>query len=205
MTQPYEQMAEVLRKIGLQDEVLSMLVQKNLQAAPEAIFSNLQRTARYLQVMNEAWPWEPFKRLEYSWKTLWAFGKAVWAVLWYYGLGWSIGYGYRPWRALLPTIVIIINGWKWFGKGYPKLMIPTDSNAYIPGTTTLQPFYPKFNSFVYSVEKFVPLLKLEIGDYWAPDQTQKQGMRLNIYLWLHIVAGYVFTTLFAGAISGLVK
>jgi hypothetical protein len=81
----------------------------------------------------------------------------------------------------------------------------------------LSQFYPRFNAFVYSLETFVPFLKLWMSGYWAPNATRLNclkvlkrqlpitGRRLRFYLWVHVAAGWVLTTLWVGGLTGLLK
>jgi thiosulfate reductase cytochrome b subunit len=108
-----------------------------------------------------------------------------------------------------------------FGIGFRKEIItPTSDAAYgtIRGSThQLLESYPKFNAFSYSLETFVPLVKLGFGDHWTPNAKRGQSLRLGIvsfprtggwlrgYLWFHIIAGWVLTTLWVGGLAGLVK
>ena len=109
---------------------------------------------------------------------------------------------------MLPSIAIILIGWRCFRNGYKDgTIIPAKDGAWIAGATSrkLNPAYPKFNAFVYSLEKFVPLVKLDMGDYWTPDADQKGGQALQRLLWFHISAGWVLTTLWAASITGFLK
>jgi hypothetical protein len=81
--------------------------------------------------------------------------------------------------------------------------------------------YPKFNAFVYSVETFVPLLKLGVGEYWAPNANlgaplnsgmilkmgfpRNYGSMLRYYMWIHIILGGVLGTLWIGGLTKLLK
>jgi hypothetical protein len=195
VSQPYEQLATVFRNMGLERDARAVLIQKN------------REQARHLH-----------------WRPEW---------LWYGFFGKVIDYGYRPWRAFYISLVVIAIGWFAFRVGYDwKLMTPTGSEPYPTekqGKTTaekdqqrtISPDYPKFNAFVYSVETFVPLLKLGIGERWAPNAhsgpplnvgslgylgfPRTGGSLLRYYLWFHIVAGWVLTTLWIGGLTGLVK
>src|SRR5947209_7211152 len=53
---------------------------------------------------------------------------------------------------------------------------------------------PAIFPVAYSVETFVPFLKLRISQYWTPNS----GSWLQTYLWLHIAAGWILTTLWVG-------
>ncbi len=64
---------------------------------------------------------------------------------------------------------------------------------------------------------FVPLVKLGLGDCWRPydgreTPLQFLGKTLSVkgkwvrwYLMLHVAAGWLLTTLWIGALTGLVK
>jgi hypothetical protein len=208
LTQPYEQTAEVLRKMGMPDEAVKILIEKNLEAGSLSISSNLRQIRTYLERIGKAYPWQQLRSFEYSAKLLWVLLKVLSSICWYYIFGLLIGYGYYSWGALIPSIIIIVFGWRWLERGHDAgFVIPAKDNAwrdyakyqYLPKP------YPKFNAFIYSLEKFVPLVKLEMGDYWAPDPNREDGRRLRIYLWCHIIAGWVFTTLWVGGLTGLIK
>jgi hypothetical protein len=136
--------------------------------------------------------------------------------LWYNVIGKAIGYGYRRGRPFLFSVAVIGFGWLLFGVGYRNgLITPTDDKAYVDGKHRLSEFYPKFDAFVYSVESFVPLVKLGISDHWTPNANRSlcigsfsfpsAGSWLRGYLWLHMIAGWVLSALWVGGITGLVK
>ncbi len=132
-----------------------------------------------------------------------------------------VGYGYRPRRAFAWSLLIILIGTLLFSSGdRAGIMTPTKESAYVlsdGGTQRLSENYPKFNSFIYSLEMFTPLLKLEMGDYWQPNANRGErfqargislpatGSLLRDYLWFHIILGWVLTTLWVGGLTGLVK
>jgi hypothetical protein len=84
-------------------------------------------------------------------------------------------------------------------------------------TNGLRETYPKFNAFIYSLETFVPLVKLEVGQYWIPNANRgvefhigkvvhfTTGGLLRAYFWLHILLGWIFTTIWVGGFTGLLK
>jgi hypothetical protein len=181
--QPYEQLAEVLRKLGYEDEAKTVLIKKNKDRARFTTIGTL--------------PW--------------------W---WYNVFGCFIQYGYRPWAGVVAATLFIVAGWIFFSIGYAlEVLEPAQQEkAYPNGRREIAVTYPKFNSFVYSLETFVPLVKLEMGDYWTPNAkrgkrivlTKKRaifttGSLLRIYLWIHIIAGWILTTLLVGAFTGLIK
>ena len=180
--QPFEQLADVFRKMGLEEDARKVMIEKN------------KEHANYVR------------------------GKPEW--LWYGLFGKLIGYGYLPWRAFFISLGVVGVGWLIFLVGYcTRLITPTSDDAYGTvrhSTHQLLESYPKFNSFIYSLETFVPLVKLGIGDHWMPNANRgwrlgvgpvgfTTGGLLRIYYWFHITAGWVLSALWVGALTGLVK
>jgi hypothetical protein len=140
---------------------------------------------------------------------------------WYNGLGRIIDYGYHPWNAFVISLLVIVMGWSAFSVGYyskPKLITPTGDKAYVVEkdgtrrfkkdgkTPQVSPDYPKFNAFIYSLETFLPLVKFGISERWAPNANLGiAGSVLRYYLWIHITAGWVLTTLWVGGLTRLIK
>ncbi|HVA83728.1 MAG TPA: hypothetical protein VNF28_02405 [Candidatus Binataceae bacterium] len=143
------------------------------------------------------------------------------------GLGWSarlwssvldvtIGYGYRPMRALWWIFSFVALGSMLFGWGYRERAItPTEPAAYEAFVQSGEPprHYPPFNAVVYSLENFLPVVDLHQGTYWRPNPRHGAGGRvralsgtlLRWYLWVHILAGWIITPLLAAGLSGLVR
>jgi hypothetical protein len=184
LSQPFEQLAGVLRKMGLEEDARAVMIAKN------------EEHARYVQ-----------------WRPEW---------LWYGLFGQVIGYGCSPWRAFGISLGVIAIGWWLFRRGYVRgLVTPTGGAEYTlekDGAHPSSDDHPKFNAFVYSLETFVPLVKLGVGEHWEPNGNRnalgsgsrlrfppKTGGWLRGYLWVHIILGWVLTTLWVGGITGLVK
>jgi sRNA-binding regulator protein Hfq len=184
LSQPFEQLAAVLRKMGLEEDARKVMIAKNKDQAAHL-------------------HWSP-------------------AWLWYGFFGKLIGYGYRPSYAFGISVGLIVIGCLLFKIGHnSKIVTPTEEKAFVVyveknGKGDHFERYPVFNSFIYSVETFVPLLKLGISQYWMPNANSglpvnfgiavlPTGSLLRGYLWFHIVAGWVLSALWVGAITGLVK
>jgi hypothetical protein len=204
-SQPYEQMASVFRSMGRQEEAVKVMIEKNKAAGPGAIARDWSVIVKDVQA----------KSLGYWWKALETALQGLWDLFWYNFFGPFIGYGYRPWRALLLSLIIITIGRFLFKKGYvAKILIPTEDNVSRP---RLRGTYPRFNAWIYSLETFIPLVKLGVGEYWRPNANGgarlrigkplpvKMGGLLRVYLWFHIIAGWVLTTLWVGGFTGLLK
>lgn len=203
-SQPYEQMAAVLRSMGFRDEAIQVMVEKSWQGGQAILKNDFTRLGK---LWRETSLWQLHKALDRLVEMLLLICKLLGSLLWYYCFGYIIGYGYRPEGALLPSVVMIVLAAALFQSGYnANAVVPTDDKARIPiySTQTIDS-YPRFNAFAYSIEKFVPLLKLEVGDYWVPNSNRLYGKFLRVFLWIHIVAGWLLSTLWIGALSGLLK
>ncbi|HVN91645.1 MAG TPA: hypothetical protein VMT61_17665 [Candidatus Binataceae bacterium] len=145
--------------------------------------------------------------------------------LWRAALDVTIGYGYRPLRALWWILLFVALGGVLFRSGYrARLITPTEAEAYDVFVKTGEPppHYPPFNSFVYSLENFLPVVDLHQGTYWRPNP-RHTPMRpgksdaqtatfdrllapmLRWYLWLHILAGWTITPLLFAGLAGLLR
>ncbi|MGO9611125.1 MAG: hypothetical protein ACLPT4_16000 [Verrucomicrobiia bacterium] len=118
---------------------------------------------------------------------------------WWYGFfGKTIGYGYRPMRAFWIGAGLIIFGFILFRLGHNAgLLTCTDGEV--------KDAHVKFNAFFYSLETFIPLINLNFAAHWLPDATRTMGSLLRLYRWLHIIMGWILTTLLVGALAGLIK
>jgi hypothetical protein len=138
------------------------------------------------------------------------------ARLWSRVLDATIGYGYRPIRALWWIFFFVALGSVLFGLGYRERAItPTEPAAYEAFVQNGEPprHYPPFNAIVYSLENFLPVVDLNQGTYWRPNPRHGTGGRMRAlsgtllrwYLWVHILAGWIITPLLAAGLSGLVR
>ena len=127
-----------------------------------------------------------------------------------YILRYTIAYGHRPWLALLWAVGFLIMGSLIFQIAYlNRLIVPASaevlvSEAYLK-SRSLPPDYPPFEGWAYALDTFLPLVSLFLEEYWIPDGTQPPGALVRLYLWIHITAGWLLSSLFAGGLLGLVR
>lgn len=180
----YVQLARVFRESGFEEEATEVLIAKE---KARACSPNLNLAAR----------------------------------VWYATLAPMIGYGYRPWGALRAVLVFVVMGCVLFGIGRRAgIVVPTRSDALIQrdvGEQRLALGYPRFNALIYSADTFIPLIRLDQADHWTPsiNGTQESvhtrwplwvyARLLRSYLWIHVVAGWTFSTLIALGLAGLVR
>jgi hypothetical protein len=90
-----------------------------------------------------------------------------------------IGYGYRPWNAFFISLLAILFSALLFQIGYNRSIVTaTGEKAYVEvsgGERRLSDNYQNFNSLIYSLETFEPLLRLDVSAYWKPNANLWQG------------------------------
>ena len=114
---------------------------------------------------------------------------------------WTMGYGYRLRRPLIAAAIFIFAGWFLFWLGWQNdLMVPVKDSAGCPDALC-----GCFNAFVYSLDAFLPIVNLHQEEYWLPAAEGCLGYFLCGYLWVHIMAGWVITTLLIAGLTGLAR
>jgi len=183
--QPYEQLADVLSQSGLEIDAKKILIEKN------------KDYVRFGQIDFEDW-------------------------LWYRLFGPMVGYGYQPLNALWWAFGTVALGYILFGIGKRLGLITPSEDIVWPHDTMVdnqRPLdnYPRFNALVYSLDAFVPLVNLHLESYWLPNANRGRtlvkagklrlsaGSVLRAYLWIHILVGWIFTTLLIVGLTGLIR
>ena len=132
------------------------------------------------------------------WRDGWLIKKLV-----RYLFSWTIAYGYRPALSLVWIFAIILAGTFIFRAAYSTCdMLPSPSYQRILNSVDNPVSVAEraaFNAFFYSLDTFVPLVDLNQESYWRPI-----GWRRG-YLWGHILAGWVLSTLFVTGMTGVLK
>jgi hypothetical protein len=154
-----------------------------------------------------------------------------WRCVWTRLLGWTLGYGYQPWRAVVILAVLWLAGFAMFGNADRMgIMVPNKERIYLdtaikeavlkgadPRKSCFNPFspkpertaipkeYPCFNPLVYSLDLIVPFMDLHQEEYWAPNGSHKQAGLFKWWKWGQIVLGWVFASLAVVGLSGVVK
>jgi hypothetical protein len=96
---------------------------------------------------------------------------------------------------------------------------PTDKDAYANFESRRKPplYYARFQPFSFSLENTFPLVKLGQADKWQPNPGVYVDGPLRFiawfgsttfvrwFIWIQIVLGWLFTTLFLAAVSGIVQ
>ena len=106
-----------------------------------------------------------------------------------------VGYGYRPARALVPALGIVALGWgvvEWGDRA--GILVPVAAGAPAARLVPL----------AYSFEAFVPIVKLGQVEAYRP-ATTPEGNCLQVYLWLHGLAGWLIGGIAAAGVLGLFR
>ncbi len=148
--------------------------------------------------------------------------------LWMRFLRATIRYGYEPWRALGYMAFAVGFAWMVFSNAYHYgVMHPSKERVYLHDCYTgeassctgwtnfdrrwskepiqLPADYPEFNSFVYSVDTFLPIVDLHQENYWLPRGDGDWGWFFRLYLWLHIAVGWLLSTVAVFGLTGIIK
>lgn len=179
-TQPYRQLAKVLRDRGDADGARLVL---------EALEEKLARTN---DLAPRYWRGTPLHQLSYP---------AYW-------LKRMIGFGYRPGRAIWALMFLWLMGSICYWRGdHARIMVPTDKDAAesFVSKGKLPLYYSSFSAPIYSLENTFPLVKLGQADKWHPDPANKKSRWLQRIIWLQNIAGWFLATLFVAAVAGVVQ
>ena len=175
--QPYTQLAKVFCESGKEADAKKILIERE----------NARRKYGGLSFSGKVWNWI---------------------------LGVTIGHGYNLSRLFYPVYFCLIFGWIFFLVGYyhgamacvKVEPISGEANTTDNKTVASKPLGgQKFNSLIYSIDTFVPLVNLHQQDYWLPDATKRFGRILRMYLWFQIIMGWFCSTLAIAGIAGLVQ
>lgn len=175
--QPYEQLARVLGNMGYDVDARRIQIQKVMD---KKRYTNLNCSEKIL----------------------------------YYITGPTIGFGYFPFLALNWIYGFILLGCLMFCCGFQaNVMTATKGSDY----QNIRD-YPIPNPLIYSIDMFVPLVDLHHAKYWLPDAKRKGELKIlntfNVpifgrimrwYMWVHILCGWLLTSLLVVGLSGLVR
>ncbi len=191
--QPYEHCAKVLREMGHGEDARAILIEKE----------RLQRAARRARAPQpDRWIFSAWDRVlkwtvRYGRQPLYAFAWLFW--VWLLGVGvFTVA---EQMGALKPNKEVVLRSDEWVGcsdRGAGQ------AACYLATAQGLS--YPTFNRWVYSADTLLPIVSLEMQEYWIPDDRRgRVGWWARGYLWLHIAVGWALSLLAVAGFSGLVK
>ena len=191
--QPYEQLSAVLRKAGHGEAARAVLIgkERRQRAARRA------RTYAPQRQVLAAWDGMLGATVRYGRQPLWAF---VWLLgFWIYGV--AVFTDAERAGVLKPNKEVVLRSDEWVGcagdpRGQAACYLATERGAS----------YPRFNVLAYSADTLLPIVSLEMQEYWIPDdRAGPGGWWARVYLWVHIAVGWALSLLAVAGFSGLVK
>lgn len=115
----------------------------------------------------------------------------------------TCGHGYRPWLAILWGAAFILIGAVVFDlNDDERIQLKPITSVAVPESARR---YPTYRALIYSADTFLPIVNLQQKDNWVPNENLGKGSRAKLYLPFHILAGWFFTTLFVGGVTGLIR
>jgi hypothetical protein len=198
--QPYEQLAYVLKRIGHRGDARSVLMHKERSLRAEG-----KRRARS--------------------RKRWLFFYPL-AVMQDLGLRITIGYGYRPTRAALWAVLLILSLGFFFQKTWdagdmapnpaPILISqpwidatkthPTNPAAYWSQPGQAGQDFETFNAYAYAADLVIPIVSLGQETAWAPSTSRSPLGRVGWWIrWFAVAIGWMVTALGAAAITGVIR
>lgn len=211
--QPWEHCATVLREMGHTDDARQVLIAKEKRQRADR-----RRKLRSALLFEDAyWAgfWDFFLgvTVRYGRQPLLAF---AW-LLGFWLAGAAIFQSAAAHDAIKPNNVFVLRSAEW-AACHPAYDPPVngppirwDAGAY---SSQLECFldqpeaagYPRFNALVYSADTLLPIVAMEMQEFWIPDEAQgPRGAATRVFLWVQIAMGWALSLLAVAGFSGLVK
>jgi hypothetical protein len=209
--QPFEQCARVLRTMGHPEDARVILIEKErlLRRAERERARSPLRQVLWLKdcLLGGTIRYGHAPMLALVWLLgFWILGIAV------YGLTYEQR-AFRPHISLLrrPEWVTCAGtkSQSWNAASFREVTL----GRALPGESQLDCFlrqpeaqtYPRFNAVVYALDTLLPVVSLQMDDYWSPDHAQRSGYGAQLFQWFQIMIGWALTFLTVSGFSGLVK
>lgn len=211
--QPWEHCAKVLREMGHQADARAILIEKEKR----------QRAARRARLRDQAksvdaawlgfWDWLLGVTVRYGRQPLRAF---LWLFI-FWGLGCGIYWKAGHEDAIKPNNAFVLRSaeWAYCAPGYQTQSADEKLASRNQDETQRACFerqaealsYPRFNPLIYSADTLLPIVHLEMQEYWIPNETAASpwGQGARIFLWAQIALGWALSLLAVAGFSGLVK
>jgi uncharacterized protein YjbI with pentapeptide repeats len=124
---------------------------------------------------------------------------------WNHFLGLTVAYGYQPWRALVPLVVLFVLGLFLFSRpAAQEVMVhpSTKNEAPISAAACHEP-YPCFSPSIYVLDTLLPIVDLHQENNWVPARPRPWGVWYEVLTWVLIAFGWILTTAVVAGIGSL--
>ncbi|MEM5543701.1 hypothetical protein WNY61_13230 [Sulfitobacter sp. AS92] len=212
--QPFEQLVKVLHATGRENEAKKVAIRK-LNYQRDADFLRRSRNVTKLahQIRMTSNPFDQFVlKMKLENERKWSpdnfalFLIAGWSWL-VSTMFWAFaGYGYRPARCIIWSIIMIaIGGWVFSGLYENGNIVQVAQNS-INGASTYGANSPRFYPIAYAADVFIPLIDLRQASDWALLERTAEPIRpFLIFYWGYILMGWFSAAVFGASVTGLVR
>ncbi len=195
--QTYEQLAEVFKKEGDPDAAREILIRKKRDIKPK------------LNCLGKFWNCILDVTIVYGYQPATAL---IWSSIFILAGFYFFNLGYENCAELISNNKCLFSP--------SSRILPYIKDEKNNNNKKIDIDYPEFNSFWYSLDTFVPIVDLHQQTYWLPNPKKSgkiplilfkvkigevSGPRLRLYLWVHIIFGWILTSLWVAGFSGLVR
>ena len=203
--QPWEQCANVLREMGHAEDARDLLIHKEMLQRKDTR-RQLRQTGHRLRAALSSAADRLLRRLV-------AYGHKPFRALSWMLLLWVIGVGVFDQAAsrdaLRPNTPVVLRAPEWAN------CAPDTGPLWQASETQRACFhrqpagadYPVFNRYVYSADTLIPLVSLEMQEYWMPNDTSDHpiGTIASWYLVFQIFAGWALSLLAVAGFTGMIR
>ena len=225
-TQPFEQLVVVLRSMSFEEDARKIAILKRTKLR-SAQLSRAIRASKFDSYKDCFNPWKVLTRLGV---TSSAYGRYLSNILFQL----TLGFGYRPYRAIFLSMFFVLLGSIFFQHVYRSdVMVPNNAmilrsdtwqacsaSASVEGSSAAEcyirhvPDYPRFRAVPYSLDVFLPFFDLYQQSQWIPQPSCNSGTCSKydlwcrgslIYFWIHTALGYFLSALAVASFTGVVK
>jgi hypothetical protein len=125
--------------------------------------------------------------------------------VWNRFLGLTVAYGYQPWRAFVPLVVLFLLGWVLFTlPPAQEVMVHPSTKSEAPiSAAACHEFYPCFSPSVYVLDTLLPIVDLHQERNWVPARPRPWGVGYEVLTWVLIASGWILTTAVVAGIGSL--
>ncbi|MCI5138384.1 MAG: hypothetical protein D3922_08200 [Candidatus Electrothrix sp. AR1] len=231
--QPYEQLASVFIKSGLEKEAHEIQIAKNkLLDGKEK-----RKLVKMLELEDEYDACEFSSEIIHTKPQIFKSHTELWDCIFYlfkrFFFGAIIGYGYRVKRLLPIFLYLFLSSscfFYWAGSESHNIMtssqktLRSSEDVYssdLPGTPEwtgkhtegddltlaqiISDNYPHFRPCVYSLDIIIPLVDLGQEEYWMPNHNNDWGKWVYFFVVFLKLSGWGISTLLVYAVTGLIR
>jgi hypothetical protein len=128
-----------------------------------------------------------------------------WVRAWRRFFGFTVAYGYEPWRALGGLMVLFIVGWVSFTLPPAQAVMvyaPHNNRGPLNAAAPCEN-YPCFSPPIYTLDTLLPIIDLHQESNWVPATHEPWGLLYETLTWLLIALGWLLTTAIVAGIGSV--